>query len=60
MSSKDALLVLVAGPYRSGTDDDPAKLAANVEVMNRAGLDVFLARDRGKQVFTSADELPRC
>jgi hypothetical protein len=23
------LLVLVAGPYRSGTGDDPAKLAAN-------------------------------
>jgi hypothetical protein len=34
-------LVLVAGPYRSGTGDDPRKLAANVEVMNRAALDVF-------------------
>jgi hypothetical protein len=37
------LLVLVAGPYRSGTDDDPARLAANVEVMNRAALEVFQA-----------------
>lgn len=37
------LLVLVAGPYRSGTDDEPARLAANVEVMNRAALDVFRA-----------------
>jgi hypothetical protein len=35
------LLVLVAGPYRSGTGDDPAKLAANVAAMNRAALDVF-------------------
>ena len=35
------LLVLVAGPYRSGTGDDPAKLAANVELMNRAALEVF-------------------
>ena len=35
------LLVLVAGPYRSGTGDDPAKLAANVDVMNRAALEVF-------------------
>jgi hypothetical protein len=35
------LLILVAGPYRSGTGDDPAKLAANVEVMNRAALEVF-------------------
>jgi hypothetical protein len=39
----DPLLVLVAGPYRSGTDDQPAKLAANVEAMNRAALDVFRA-----------------
>ena len=37
------LLVLVAGPYRSGTGDDPAKLAANVAVMNSAALDVFRA-----------------
>ena len=37
------LLVLVAGPYRSGTGDEPARLAANVEVMNRAALEVFRA-----------------
>jgi hypothetical protein len=43
--SKNAteLLVLVAGPYRSGTGDDPAKLAANVAAMNSAALDVFRA-----------------
>ena len=35
------LLVLIAGPYRSGTGDDPARLAANVDVMNRAALEVF-------------------
>jgi hypothetical protein len=39
--SSPPLLVLVAGPYRSGTGDDPAKLAANVELMNRAALEVF-------------------
>ncbi len=39
----DGLLVLVAGPYRSGTGDDPALLAANVETMNRAALEVFRA-----------------
>ena len=38
-----SLLVLVAGPYRSGTGDDPEKLAANVETMNRVALDVFRA-----------------
>jgi hypothetical protein len=37
------LLVLVAGPYRSGTGDDPDKLAANVDAMNRAALAVYRA-----------------
>ena len=36
-------MILVAGPYRSGTGDDPAKLAANVEAMNRAALHLFRA-----------------
>ena len=36
-------MVLIAGPYRSGTDDDPDKLAANVDAMNRVALDVFRA-----------------
>jgi hypothetical protein len=38
-----SLLVLVAGPYRSGSGDDPQRLAANVETMNRAALEVFRA-----------------
>ena len=33
----------MAGPYRSGTGDDPGKLAANVAAMNTAALDVFRA-----------------
>jgi hypothetical protein len=37
------LLVLVAGPYRSGTHDDPMLLAANVDAMNNAALDAFRA-----------------
>jgi hypothetical protein len=37
------LLVLVAGPYRSGTGDDPRRLAANVGAMNAAALDVVRA-----------------
>lgn len=36
-------MVLVAGPYRSGTGDDPAKLAANVVAMNEAALAVYRA-----------------
>jgi hypothetical protein len=42
-NATDELLVLIAGPYRSGTGDDPAKLAANVQAMNAAALDVFRA-----------------
>jgi hypothetical protein len=37
------MMVLVAGPYRSGTGDDPDKLAANVAAMNAAALEVFRA-----------------
>jgi hypothetical protein len=37
------LLVLVAGPYRSGTNDEPDRLAANVATMNEAALGVFRA-----------------
>jgi hypothetical protein len=43
MQKDNSLLVLVAGPYRSGTGDDPDKLAANVQAMNAAALDVFHA-----------------
>ncbi|WP_341678617.1 DUF4406 domain-containing protein [Niveibacterium sp. SC-1] len=39
----DPLMVLVAGPYRSGTGDDPAKIAANVAAMNEMALRVFRA-----------------
>jgi hypothetical protein len=35
------LLILVAGPYRSGTGDDPAKIAANMHAMEEAALSVF-------------------
>src|SRR4029079_4228199 len=28
-----ALMILVAGPYRSGTDGDPARIQANVDAM---------------------------
>lgn len=41
--ARDRLMILVAGPYRSGTGDDPARLAANVRAMNEAALDLFRA-----------------
>jgi len=42
VSSSDApLMILVAGPYRSGTGDDPALIAANMKAMNDAALAIF-------------------
>lgn len=37
------LMILVAGPYRSGTGDDPAGLDAHVRAMNRTALALFRA-----------------
>ena len=36
-------MILIAGPYRSGTGDDPAKLAANVHAMEAYALPLFRA-----------------
>ncbi len=33
-----ALMILVAGPYRSGTNDDPALIQRNVDAMTDASL----------------------
>ena len=35
------MMILVAGPYRSGTDDDPEKIAANVQYMESFALPIF-------------------
>lgn len=36
-----ALMILVAGPYRSGTGDDPALIAENVRAMTDVSLALF-------------------
>ena len=36
-----SLLILVAGPYRSGTHDDPALIAANVRAMTDTALALY-------------------
>jgi len=41
MPTSHPLLILVAGPYRSNTGDDPAKIALNLQVMNQSSLAVF-------------------
>jgi len=35
------LMILIAGPYRSGTGDDPNKIAANVQAMEAHALPIF-------------------
>lgn len=39
----DPLLILVAGPYRSGTNDDPERIAENMQAMTEAALALFRA-----------------
>ena len=36
-----SMLILIAGPYRSGTGDDPEKMAANVRQMESYALPIF-------------------
>jgi hypothetical protein len=36
-------MILIAGPYRSGTGDDPEKMAANVRLMEDYALPLFRA-----------------
>ena len=38
-----AQMILVAGPYRSGTNDDPVLIARNVAAMTEASLQLFRA-----------------
>lgn len=40
MHSK-SLMILVAGPYRSGTNDNPELIAANVKAMTDSALELY-------------------
>ena len=35
------MMILIAGPYRSGTGDDPEKIATNVRLMESFALPIF-------------------
>ena len=37
------MLILIAGPYRSGTGDDPEKMAANLKVLEAPSYALFKA-----------------
>ncbi|MEU4695325.1 DUF4406 domain-containing protein [Actinoplanes sp. NPDC023714] len=40
---KKPMLILIAGPYRSGTGDDPAKMAANLARLEEAAGPIYQA-----------------
>ena len=41
MQAEKSLMILVAGPYRSGTNDDPQMIAANAKAMTDAALEIY-------------------
>jgi hypothetical protein len=41
MDRKKSLMILVAGPYRSGTNDDPHLIEANVNAMTTTALELY-------------------
>src|SRR4029453_7275272 len=43
MTTRSSQWILIAGPYRSGTADDPAKMAENVRLMEAYALPLFRA-----------------
>jgi hypothetical protein len=36
------MMILIAGPYRSGTDDNPARMATNLATLEAAAWPIFL------------------
>jgi hypothetical protein len=42
-NSNKSMLILIAGPYRSGTNDDPALMRKNVQIMESYALPIFRA-----------------
>lgn len=43
MSTTPSLMILIAGPYRSGTGDDPARMEKNLRSLEAVGLPLFRA-----------------
>jgi hypothetical protein len=43
METSKRMLILIAGPYRSGTGDDPTKMAENLRKLEQASWPIFQA-----------------
>ncbi len=42
-SQTESLMILIAGPYRSGTGDDPARMEANLRTLESVALPLYRA-----------------
>lgn len=42
-TEQSSLMILIAGPYRSGTNDDPVKMESNLKLMEASALPLFRA-----------------
>jgi hypothetical protein len=42
-TASSSLMILIAGPYRSGTNDDPEKMAANLRALESVALPLYRA-----------------
>lgn len=43
MNPHKRMMILIAGPYRSGTEDDPARMAANLRDLEEYALPIWRA-----------------
>ncbi|HVV54130.1 MAG TPA: DUF4406 domain-containing protein [Mucilaginibacter sp.] len=43
MNKQSPMIILIAGPYRSGTNDDPALMQQNLDRLNAIALKLFRA-----------------
>lgn len=41
-----SLLILIAGPYRSGTNDNPELIEANIKAMTDTALELYKIRNK--------------
>ena len=49
-ATETSLMILIAGPYRSGTGDDPERMAQNLRTLEKVALPLYRAAhsaDRG-------------
>lgn len=54
------MMIMIAGPYRSGTNDDPKKIAANVNFMESFAVPIFRKGHIPLRCACSINATPSC